>query len=219
MAALVALIAAAFASAAQAAPRWKVNGSFLGTGVTKSFTASGKSAIIRESLTGINWDCQESKIRGQIEGTSAGTKGKESQVVFTYSGCSIRTLGGGTTTCTLEQEGQPVGTLQTKALNGILGSRSGGAGPMITFTPEKGTGLTSGVMIGGGCAFETGEAIPFTGSMTSWLTPISGEATTMASVFPESGGLSTIKWLAPVSLFNQTNLTLASGEAFGVAEG
>jgi hypothetical protein len=211
------LVAAVSASAAQAAARWKVNGSFLGAGVAKSFTAVGKGATFKQ---GVNWYCPESKVAGQIEGTAAGTKGKASQVVFTYTGCAVRLANGGSTPCKIEQEGQPVGTLQTKPLNGILGWRAGGAGPMITFTPEKGNALTSGIKIGGeNCAFETGEGVPLQGSMTPWLTPTSGEATSMAAVFPETGGLSAIKWEGAVTLVTQTTMTLASGGAFGVAEG
>jgi hypothetical protein len=215
---VAALTAAAFASAAQAAPRWKVGGAFLASGASKTFTATSGQVSLGISSAGISFQCSSGSMTGKIEGTSAGVKGKESGVIWTLTGCQLK--GTSTAICQVHTEGKPAGTIGFDLLKGTLGTYGGA--PTILYTPEVSTELTRAVQIEGAECSWDGFSVRTTGQLEAKISKgMNVEALSVPVEFPATAlPGSTWSWAGnPGTIVESLSMALSSGEAFGVSEG
>lgn len=217
MAALVVL--AVGPSAAQAAPRWKVNGSFMAEGATNGFTGTSGQVRLEMGGSGLTVICKQSGSSGEIEGSASGTAGKSKNVVWTFTGCEV--AGIPTSVCSVYTLGQEPGTIRTTALKARLAWQ--GTSAVISYLPETGSNIANATAIEGvegeECAARWGP-YPITGELVGKvMSPVPpSEATEMAVQFAEVG--SSLKWgIAVYFDAFKAKITLGSGQTFGIAEG
>lgn len=150
LAAVFALSAITSASAmAASAPRWKVAGSFLGTGVTKNFTANNSGTITLKGgeLTLTSTSCSST---GKIEGTGAGVAGTNKETTLSCTGVKVV---GFESFCQAHSPGAANGTITTNQLKGTLvyltkkSTKSVG----VLFLPASGTEFVKVEVVGAEC--------------------------------------------------------------------
>ena len=185
--ALVAVVAlsafaASFASAADA-PRWRVAGGFLKSGQTEAVTGTTAEASwlnipklnLRLSSPKEKCHLEESKIIGSGENSPGEVTGFLKCEEFAVDGVSP-------TVCKVHSEGQPVGTVTTKALKGHLvwlaatGEQAG-----ITLEPES-TEWVKLIIEGTECS-AAGE-FPVKNGIIGKIDPVATEVTTGTLTFP-----------------------------------
>lgn len=154
---------AAPAAQAELAPRWKVAGAFLGSGATKSYTATLTGAATLEVPGLMTLESSSCSVTGKIVGSAAKTESTHKESVLECKTIAVK----GAPAC-------EVTNIVTSKMKGQLGwMEATGESNVLTFEAESGSSLTT-VLIEE-CALE-GE-YPVTGGTVATLTPTATEAT------------------------------------------
>jgi hypothetical protein len=115
--ALVALLSFSAVSAQAAsspeAPRWKVNGAFLGNGVTKAFTATNTTELaIAFSGIKVAAPAGQCTITGEIQGNGSFNSGSRKNVILSCTKAAVI----GAANCAVNSTGSPSGTIISNSL-------------------------------------------------------------------------------------------------------
>jgi hypothetical protein len=189
--ALVAVLAlsalSAGAASAAEAPRWSANGTYLGTGATKAFTATSTSDVVLAfniwKLSSPAGECSES---GEIEGSAAGTPGTKKNVVLTCKKVQVTDKNGKVLSgCTVRSSGAEIGTIKTNSVKSTLvwlNQTGGAAGDLLA--PTSGTSLATIEILGEACAAQ--QTASLTGQAINQVLPVEKEAVTEQLAHPST---------------------------------
>jgi hypothetical protein len=172
---------AAGASAATA-PRWKVGGSFLAAGGTK--TLQGSSGTVDEQGGGVQITYTGCTVNGAVVGSGTGTPGDHEATQRSCTGAKVL---GSEATCSVNSPSEPAGKVVTNKLKGSLVylAKGSSASVGLVFAPASGTELLTLEVTGGKC--ELAGKYPETGEVVAkFLTPGETEVEEGELEFPEA---------------------------------
>lgn len=225
LAVLAVLTAASTSANAAPAPRWKVNGAFLGNGAEKQFSAtlkSGTKAELEVPKLGLNLVSENCSLAGRIVGSPPGVEGTVSKVLLACVEISVE---GAEEVCSVDN-------VLTNNLSGNLGwMESTGSAVSVTAHPESASRIATVNIEGEECSFAGVFAV--TGETAGGLFPpetevatgelLVGPLTTIEHWFTpsrETMGVAGLQFNGNPARFRATlNASLTSGEKVGVFPG
>jgi hypothetical protein len=222
------------AASAAEAPRWKVNGTYIGAGTSKAFTTTSTNEVVLSFKSGfyLASPAGECTQTGEIEGSAAGAPGTKKNVVLTCKKVKVFETAGKKelVNCTVKSAGAEVGTIKTNSLKGTLvwlNASGAAAGDLVE--PTSGTNWATIEILGAACA--AAQKANITGQGINQFLPVDEEVETAQLAFPSTAILnyynnetsrakqtiSQLKYGAvTATLSGNFNLSLTSKEKMGV---
>lgn len=178
------------AASASFAPRWTINGSYLGSGSTQNYIGN-LSGTMTFTVPGLlSLQSSHCSIAGKIVGSSAGVSGTTKEGVLSCTNLTVS----GAPACEVQN-------ITTGKMDGIVGWREeSGEANILTFEPESGVNIAT-VLIEE-CALEGEYTI--TGGFVGTIEPAATEVEEGTLRFGGSDNTTTEHWFTPTTPVRST---------------